>query len=164
MKLIVSPLAGLEQAFVLAPSHVLGLASPDADTPAYPPGPHRLILRFNDINAPRDKLTHVTLSEIEAIIAFSNGCDGPLLIHCWAGISRSPAAAFIIACHRSPPGRERCIAQQLRRASPQATPNPLMIAIADQALGRDGRMIEAIIEIGRGAEAPCGEIFTLDAP
>ena len=66
-----------------------------------------------------------------------------LLIHCWAGISRSSAAAYAIACDRNP-GFERDIAIELRRRSPSATPNRLMVRLADDLLQRDGRMVEAI--------------------
>lgn len=76
-----------------------------------------------------------------------------MLIHCFAGISRSTAAAYILACHFGAPGQEDSIANTLRRASPAATPNNLMVALADDLLNRDGRMIAAIRSIGRGADA-----------
>jgi len=82
------------------------------------------------------------------------------LIHCWAGISRSSAAAFAIACDRNP-GFERDIADELRRRSPSATPNRLMVRLADDLLRRDGRMVDAIDGIGRGAEAREGEPYAL---
>jgi predicted protein tyrosine phosphatase len=83
-----------------------------------------------------------------------------LLIHCWAGISRSSAAAFAIACDRNP-GFERAIATELRRRAPSATPNRLMVRLADDLLQRNGRMVEAIEAIGRGAEAREGEPYQL---
>ena len=67
-------------------------------------------------------------------------------------MSRSTAAAFILACQREPGLSEVDIAAALRSASPIATPNPLMVALADAALGRNGRMIAAIAAIGRGAD------------
>ena len=88
--------------------------------------------------------------------------DGPrpLLIHCWAGISRSCAAAYILACDRNP-GHEQEIAVDLRRRAPFATPNRLMVQLADDMLVRGGRMVDAIDAIGRGAEATWGEPFRL---
>ena len=88
--------------------------------------------------------------------------EKPLVIHCYAGISRSTAAAYIAACALRPPRRGR-VAAALRAASPSATPNPLFVAIADRLLGRDGRMVAAIAAIGRGADAFEGVPFRFDA-
>ena len=85
----------------------------------------------------------------------------PLVIHCYLGISRSTAAAFIAACALAPHRREADIAEALRRASGIATPNRRLVAVADALLGRDGRMVEAIARIGRGREAAEGEPFML---
>ena len=53
------------------------------------------------------------------------------------------------------------LAARLRKASPSATPNARLVAIADAMLGRDGRMREAIAGIGRGADAFEGTPFRL---
>jgi predicted protein tyrosine phosphatase len=99
---------------------------------------------------------------MQAILDFGRNSESQavLLVHCWAGISRSSAAAFTIACDRNP-GFERDIAIELRRRSPSATPNRLMVRLADDLLGRDGRMVEAIDKIGRGVEAREGEPYRL---
>ena len=57
---------------------------------------------------------------------------------------------------------EFAIARALRAASPTASPNAHLVALADDALGRGGRMNEAIAEIGRGQECSEGEPFTLE--
>jgi predicted protein tyrosine phosphatase len=83
-----------------------------------------------------------------------------MLVHCWAGISRSMAAAYTILCDRAGPGSELEIARELRIRAAHAYPNALIVALADRALGRDGRMIEAVASIGRGeivAEGCCVE-------
>ena len=59
-----------------------------------------------------------------------------MLIHCFAGVSRSTAAAFIAACALAPNRDEATIARALRAASPTATPNARLVALADAALGR----------------------------
>ncbi len=163
MKLIVCPLADLDNALAAQPSHVLSLISPDAAPPVCPAANH-LILRFNDINAPAKGLTTASSTDIETLIDFAKNWSGEasFLAHCWAGISRSTAAAYIIACQRSAPGTEAALAQQLRDTAPEATPNPLMIALADTLLNRNGRMSAAIAAIGRGREAGQGALFTLD--
>lgn len=73
-----------------------------------------------------------------------------MLVHCWAGVSRSMAATFIVLCDRLGPGRELQIARALRRRAPHADPNRLFVRFADKLLGRFGRMIEAVDAIGRG--------------
>jgi predicted protein tyrosine phosphatase len=83
-------------------------------------------------------------------------------VHCYAGISRSTAGAFIAACALNPQRDERAIAQYIRQASPTATPNALLVSIADRMLERNGRMIAAVEAIGRGLAAEEGHPFRLD--
>lgn len=87
--------------------------------------------------------------------------ERPLVIHCYAGISRSTAAAYAALCALLPDRDERELAQRLRHASATATPNPRIVALADAALGREGRMVAAIVAIGRGADAFEGTPFEL---
>lgn len=163
MRLIVSPLPQVER--LLAehrPSHLVTLASPGAE--AAFEAEHRLDLRFNDIAAPREGLVAPSLEHVEALIEFAQGWNGarPLLIHCWAGVSRSTAAAYVVACARTAPGREGEWAARLRDAAPTATPNPLIVAHADRLLDRGGAMVRAVEAIGRGAETDWGAPFELD--
>jgi predicted protein tyrosine phosphatase len=101
---------------------------------------------------------------VRELLAFIADWDraAPLLIHCFAGVSRSPAAAFISACALAPRRDEREIARALRAASPTATPNPRLVALGDATLGRAGRMSRAIAEIGRGEECFAGVPFALE--
>ena len=152
----VSPLSRLpEVAAALGSFDLLTLLSPgfDGDRETVPAARH-LRLTFHDIAEPRPGLIAPDRRMIAAILDFDRTASGtrPILIHCWAGISRSSAAAFILACDRHP-GREQAIADELRRRAPFATPNPLMVALADDALTRDGRMIAAVTRIGRGTDA-----------
>lgn len=87
--------------------------------------------------------------------------EAPLVIHCYAGISRSTAAAYATLCALLPDVHEMDLAIRLRHASPTATPNARIVALADAALNRDGRMVAAISAIGRGAYAFEGEPFRL---
>jgi predicted protein tyrosine phosphatase len=87
--------------------------------------------------------------------------EAPMLIHCWAGISRSTAAAFTALCMFRPQADEEELALELRRASPSATPNRLIVSLADDILGRQGRMVKAVEKIGRGADAFEGTPFIL---
>ena len=100
---------------------------------------------------------------IEQFVNFAKAWDqgSPLLIHCFAGISRSTAAAYITAIALNPEQDERMLAGLLRERAPSATPNPRLIAIADDILECKGRMVDAIASIGRGAEAFEGTPFIL---
>ena len=70
------------------------------------------------------------------------------LIHCFAGLSRSTAAAFIALCAINPDTPEDAIARALRRCSDTAVPNKLFVALADEQLGREGRMSAALASMG----------------
>jgi predicted protein tyrosine phosphatase len=160
MKILVGSLRQLDTLIEShGPSHVITLLAPGSDVPPCPTiaPDKRLTLLFHDLAAPMAPLLPPDGAVIQRLLAFGATWDegAPLLVHCWAGVSRSPAAAVILACARSAPGQEHAIAQCLRRVSPFATPNALMIALADKALGREDRMIDAISQIGRGAD--CGE-------
>ena len=103
-------------------------------------------------------------AHVREILAFVRQWDrtAPLLIHCWAGVSRSTAAAFIAACALAPERPESEIARAIRDASPTATPNSLLVEVADRMLERDGRMIAAVAAIGRGEECLEGVPFSLE--
>lgn len=73
-----------------------------------------------------------------------------LLVHCRAGIGRSTAAAFIAGCAAHPATDEHEIAVALRQASPRARPYKVLVRLADQEMGREGRMHQAIASTGRG--------------
>lgn len=165
MRLAVCPIAELDATVArLEPAAVITLLGPDQALPAIPADAPRLVLRFNDVAAPAPKMVAPTREMIERLLAFAAAVppDEVLLIHCWMGISRSPAAAFILACAAAPAASEAEVALGLRRAAPSATPNPWLVRLADEALGRTGRMSAAIAEIGRGLDAARGEAFELD--
>ena len=135
------------------------------DTPELIVPDKHLRLALHDIAA--EVPGHVAPHEdhIEALIEFALdwGGEGDMVVHCWAGISRSTAAAFTALCAINPLGYEAVIATRLRQASPTAHPNRLMIRLADQSLGRGGRMVRAIEAIGPGSYASEAVPFVLPA-
>ena len=122
-----------------------------------------LFLGMNDIAAPAEGMTHPAAEHFDKLLDFGRRWDRdkPLAVHCWAGISRSTAAAYILAIAINPELDEEALAQELRRRAPSATPNPLLVSMADEKLGRGGRMVDAIAGIGRGADAFSGTPFIL---
>ncbi len=162
----VCPLSRLDDTIASSgASHAVTLLSPEQELPVLPTflSAHRLILRFNDIAEPMPGYIAPSVEHVEALLDFARSWNRvkPLLFHCYAGISRSTAAAYICACASMPQRAEEEIASELRTASPSATPNPRMIALADNILNRNGRMISAIARIGRGAEAFEGTPFVI---
>jgi predicted protein tyrosine phosphatase len=123
-----------------------------------------LRIAVSDIEAPVAGHILPAAHHIEQLLIFAREWDRatPLVIHCYAGVSRSPAAAFVAACALAPEVSERDVARRLRLASPTATPNQRLIALADLIMDRRGRMVEAIAEIGRGAECFEGAPFALE--
>ncbi|MEQ1783156.1 MAG: protein-tyrosine phosphatase family protein [Hyphomonadaceae bacterium] len=103
------------------------------------------------------------LSDAQSVIKFVQPWDrsAPMLIHCWAGISRSTASAFITACLHNPDADEQMIAKAIRDASSTASPNPRLVAHADALLGRNGRMNRAIAGIGKGSVAMEAQAFSI---
>lgn len=122
--------------------------------PSIIPADRHLFLGFHDLTEQSPDVVLPAVRHIEQLLEFVGDWDQaePLLVHCYAGISRSTAAAFISLCATRPDRDEADIARMLRRASPTAFPNPLMVQIADDILGRGGRMSAAIASIGRGLE------------
>ena len=125
---------------------------------------NHLILGMDDITAPLEGYVEPAHEHVARLLTFVRGWEraAPLVIHCYAGISRSTAAAFISACALAPERDEASIAKRLRAASATATPNPRLVAVADRLLGREGRMINAVAAIGRGEFAAEGKPFRLE--
>jgi predicted protein tyrosine phosphatase len=151
--LIVSGLA--EAPAIIArrrPSHMVTLLDPASmiDTPDGIAPDRHLRLAVNDIDAPMDGLVLPQETLVHNLLAFAAGWDEaePMLIHCWAGVSRSTASAFVIACERSPEADERAIALAMRQVAAHASPNRRIVALADDVMGRRGRMVDAVAAMG----------------
>jgi predicted protein tyrosine phosphatase len=131
--------------------------------PSIVPDNH-LILCMDDIAVPMDGYTAPAEEHVTQLVEFVQRWQrrAPLVMHCYAGISRSTAGAFIAACTLNSHRDEAVIAQTIRRASATAMPNAMLVAHADRILGRNGRMIEAIEAIGPGVPAEEGQPFRLD--
>lgn len=146
-------------------SHVASLinAGTPVPRPASVTADNHLFLGFNDIVEPMVGMIPVGEAEVLRLFDFVDRWDRsrPMVIHCWAGISRSTAAAFVSACRLMPERDEAGIARELRAKSPSATPNLRLVRIADVLMERGGRMTRAIEAIGRGTDAFEGVPFAL---
>src|SRR3954465_5990815 len=125
---------------------------------------NHLLLDMDDINDHIEGYVVPAEEHVGELLRFVRAWDraNPLVVHCYAGISRSTAGAFVTACALNPRRDELSIARALRAASHTATPNLRIVRLADQMLGRDGRMVRAIDAIGPGLAAYASEPFRLD--
>jgi predicted protein tyrosine phosphatase len=125
---------------------------------------NHLILGMDDIATPIDGYAPPAEEHVVELIGFVQRWDrrAPLVMHCYAGISRSTAAAFIGACALNPGRDEATIARTIRASSATANPNPMLVSHADRILGRKGRMIRAVEALGPALPAYEGEPFRLD--
>ncbi|ENN86286.1 hypothetical protein RHSP_35234 [Rhizobium freirei PRF 81] len=165
--IVVSPLARIaEMAVRHGAREMISLMAKEQafHRPAVIKADRHLLLSMNDISfAGTGDLIAPQETHVRAIIDFATQWDraSPLLIHCWMGVSRSPAAALIAALAVHPEQDDLALVRRLRAASPIATPNTRLIAIGDDMLGRKGRLAAAIKEIGRGADADGNAPFVL---
>ncbi|MBS0471784.1 MAG: protein tyrosine phosphatase [Proteobacteria bacterium] len=165
-KILVTPLSVVPDTIRShRPSHLVTLLSPEhmIETPAGFPTDRHLRVGVNDIVDVSAGQHPPMADHVETLLAFARAwpAEDPMLIHCWAGISRSTAAAYIILCDRMGPGSEAMAARALRSRAPHAYPNALLVEHADDILGRKGRMIDAIRSIGAGTMTAEGKLFEL---
>lgn len=125
---------------------------------------NHLLLDMDDITDPIEGYVAPAEEHVGDLLRFVRAWPraAPLVVHCYAGISRSTAGAFVTACALNPQRDEAKIARALRDASPTAMPNIRIVSLADRLLGRDGRMIAAIQSIGPGIASYASEPFRLD--
>nr|WP_306268491.1 protein-tyrosine phosphatase family protein [Pararhizobium sp. IMCC3301] len=146
-------------------SHVATLINSDTlvTRPPLVRADDHLFLGFNDIIEPLSGMTLAGEDHIRSFIRFVERWDqrAPLIVHCWAGVSRSTAGAMIATCLLRPDMDETSIAKTIRQRSPEATPNKRLVALADDILGRNGRMLDAVTGIGRGVDCYEGSVFHL---
>jgi predicted protein tyrosine phosphatase len=108
-------------------------------------GVRHLRLEIDDVFRPCSGFRPATVRNIRQLVDFVKDWKDSehMLIHCWAGSSRSPAAALIALAVKCP-GQEAVAARILRSRGPHANPNELMIAVADRVLELNGRLIKAV--------------------
>lgn len=162
---LITPFSAVEEAVRRhRPSHLLTLmVEPFVPTPKSIAPEHHLRISVHDVVEPADGIVCPDHTHISDLLDFARSWDrtSPFLVHCWAGISRSTAAAYIVLCDMHGAGHEDRIADALRFHVPYAQPNRLMIRHADHLLARNGRMIAAIEGMRPAALAWEGQIVQL---
>jgi predicted protein tyrosine phosphatase len=134
-------------------------------TPAEIRPDRHLRLAVDDVSEPVQGYVTPGEEDVQKLIDFLRSWPGDeaLLLHCYAGVSRSTAAA-LIALALNADGREMEAARVLRDAAPHAQPNSRIVALADRLLGREGRLVAAREAMGPAVpmfEGPLVELSPL---
>jgi predicted protein tyrosine phosphatase len=163
--LIVSSLEGACKAYAaFHPARVISLLSEDESVPCFEgiaSDKHlQLYVQRESCGATIGAAARERAKEIVNFIQAWDG-TGDVLMHCNRGVSRSTACAYIIMCMRSPNESEAKVATRLRKAAPYADPCPMLVSYADDILGRNGRMIEAIEALPPPSPAISAPLLTL---
>ena len=166
MRLVVGPLEAVDALIRLHdPDRVVSMLAPGQPGPRVTDRAH-LRLDLHDVAEAAPGLTLADETLVARLIAFGLALPHPrrMLIHCWFAVSRSPAAALVLACAAQPAEPERTLVTRLRAASPTCSPNQRIVALADAYLRRNGRLVRAVEEAGKPAvySTPC--MFELDVP
>ena len=148
-RLSICGIAELEQ-FAGDVTHILGILDPGTPQPdgyVHHPQALRDEFRFYDIVADDGSRTMPSEADVAAILKVGEKLAAQpvrhLLVHCFAGVSRSTASAVALMAQRNP-GRAADIFAALGDIRPRAWPNTVMIGHADRMLGLGGTLVEAL--------------------
>lgn len=95
------------------------------------------VLEHTDDDAP-------TKEQVAEILAWAKDLEDPkILVHCFAGVSRSTAIALIIKVQSLGIDKINEAIEWLRAVRPQACPNPVITKFADELLGANGALFDA---------------------
>lgn len=138
-------------------THLLSLEDPGTPkgTPMWFRGIHEQ-LHFHDVESTSEAATTQSippcLAKVRAILDFGQRCldssaaspPVTVLVHCHAGVSRSPAAAFALARQALGEGKEREALGYVLTVRPYGVPNSLVVRHADALLGARGALLRAL--------------------
>lgn len=128
---------------------ILDPAYPDPDDFQRYRAHRRVVWRFDDVVEVGNGFAAPTVQNVQAVLDLGRELAAEpveqLLIHCHAGVSRSTATAVILMVQHNPGHEARAFAE-LAALRPRSWPNALMLRIADDLLGRDGALLDALRE------------------
>jgi len=167
-RIIVCPLSHIDDVIRMeGASHLLTLLGPDymIDAHGAIAADRHLRLGVHDIAEILPGQIAPQRNHAAQVLEFADAWDrtSPMVIHCWAGISRSTAAMWMTMCKLNPGHDELDILRAMRDRAPHIAPNRLLVAYADELLGRDGRMVDALDAVGPAEAVSEGFPFYLPA-
>ncbi len=95
-----------------------------------------IVEHFDDIQSPEPGWIVPGREHIQRILGWTLGMS-KIAVHCTAGISRSPAVAYLIACQRSPPREALQVLDPMMHF-----PNRLIISLGAEAMGDESILSE----------------------
>lgn len=109
----------------------------------------QLVLSFDDVELETKDNKSVQNFHIKNALEFARKHQNRMiLIHCHAGQCRSPAIALAIIADRMGRGREAEAVDALKVVRRWATPNKLVVNVADKMMQRNGALVAALEECG----------------
>lgn len=139
-------------------SHTVSILDPEQPLPrvfrTYDSLREHWVLRFHDLSQPVRGARLPAEEDIAELLTIGRALapeakDSHILVHCHAGVSRSTAAAAILLTQHHY-GSEREALREVVRLRPIAFPNARMIRLADEMLGRNGALTDALAEVRGG--------------
>lgn len=131
-------------------THVLSILDPGSPEPEPLSGfglERRLKLRFHDVIEAHPGWIAPERWDVEALLAFSRDVgalrQAHLLVHCYAGVSRSTAAATLALAQARPDRPADEVLREVARLRPRAWPNLRILELGDELLRRRGEIVEA---------------------
>ena len=109
-----------------------------------------IVVTYVDVTRPDIMDAHVTKTVLGQVFVGPTGNTTVSLADLKDLDAPRESSAFAIACALNPNRSESDIARRIRSASALAQPNRLIVSHADRLLGRDGRMLRALDELGPG--------------
>ncbi len=111
------------------------------------PMPAHLILQFEDVDDDSLGIRVATRWQVSEALAFAQAREsGSLLVHCFHGVGRSAGIGLAILASRLRAGAEEQALTELLEIRPEATPNLVVVKLADQILGRNGALVSVVAD------------------
>ena len=120
---------------------------------------HHLRVGFSDITAPREGHLPPGEEHVRAVLDFVGAwpAERPLVMHCYAGISRSTAAAYAATCALRPDRDEDALAEELRRLDPDDIYSTAVRTPVERLREHDDTVPAAAEQIAQAVEASVAE-------
>jgi predicted protein tyrosine phosphatase len=111
------------------------------------PMPAHLVLQFEDVDDDSLGIRVATRQQVIDALAFAEAHEaGSLLVHCYHGVGRSAGIALAILASRLGAGSEEKALADLLDIRPEATPNLVVMKLADGILARNGALVSAVAD------------------